>query len=78
MGWIFSVLVFLIVCVVFTVNCSFHPTTSAHPESVLIHPREIHILWSQTVKQSEPNSRDYQGKVSEVLAYRVQEHNKTI
>ena len=31
---------------------SFYPTSSVHPVSVLIlHPREIQIMWSQTVKQ---------------------------
>ena len=52
-----------IVVVVFTLNRCFYPTTSsAHPDPVLIviHPREILILWSHTtaVKQSKPNSRD--------------------
>ena len=40
------------VCVVFTLNRSFYPTTSVHPVSALIlHPREIQIMWSQTVRQ---------------------------
>ena len=44
-----------VVCVVFTLNRSFYPTTSVHPVSVLIvHPREIQILWSQTVRQGKP------------------------
>ena len=42
----------IVIVVVFTLNRSFYPTTPAvHPVSVLIlHPREIQILWSQTVK----------------------------
>ena len=36
------------VVVVFTLKCSFYPTLAVHPVSVLIHPREIQILWSQT------------------------------
>ena len=41
------------VVVVFTLHRSFYPTTSAvHPVSVLIlHPREMQILWSQTTKK---------------------------
>ena len=41
-------------------NRSFYRTTSVHPESAPIHPREIKVMWSQqsTVKQSEPNSRN--------------------
>ena len=43
------------VVVVFTLNRSFYPTTSAAavpPVSFLIlHPREIQVLWSQTMRQ---------------------------
>ena len=40
--------------VVFTLNRSFYPASSVHPVSVLIpYPREILILWSQTVRQSK-------------------------
>ena len=44
-----SVVVVVFVVVVFTLNRSFHPTTSAvTPVSFLIvHPREIQIMWSQ-------------------------------
>ena len=36
------------VCIV----CPFYPASSVHPVSVVIpHPREIYILWSQTVRQ---------------------------
>ena len=47
------VVVVVVVVVVFTLKRSFYPTTSAvHPVSFLIlHPREIQILWSQTVRQ---------------------------
>ena len=68
------------VCVVFTLNRSFYPTTSAvHPVSVLIlHPREIQIMWSQTVETEKTKTTTMnQGKASEMLAYRVREHNKT-
>ena len=39
--------------VVFTVNLSFYyPISAVHPVSVLvIHPREIQIMWSQTVRE---------------------------
>ena len=41
--------------IVFTLNRSFYPTSSAvHPVSVLrLNPREIQILWSQTVRQEK-------------------------
>ena len=39
------------VCVAFTSNRSFYPATSVHPLSVMIHPIEVQILWSQTVRQ---------------------------
>ena len=57
--------------------------TSLHPVSVLtIHSinREIQliIMLSQTVRQSKPNNRNpSRYKASEMLAYRVREHNKT-
>ena len=38
-------------CVVFTLNRSFYPMTSVHPVSVLIDPREILIMWSQTDRE---------------------------
>ena len=36
--------------VVFTLNRSFYPTTSAVPpvSFLILHPREIQIMWSQT------------------------------
>ena len=45
-----TVVVAVVVFVVFTLNRTFYPTTSAvHPVSVLIlHPREIQIMRSQT------------------------------
>ena len=47
-------LVVVVVVVVFTLNISFNPTSSAvHLVSVLIlHPREIQMMWSQTVRQT--------------------------
>ena len=54
-------------CVVFTLNRSFSPTTSVHPVSVLIlHPREIQNLWSQTETEKTKTSIN-QGKASEML-----------
>ena len=57
-------------CVVFLLNGIM---------SVLIlHPREIQILWSQTVRQSKNKTTAFNpGKASEMLAYLVREHNKT-
>ena len=46
----------ILLCVVFTLNRSFY-STSVHPVSVLIlHPREIQILWSncETEKPKQP------------------------
>ena len=68
------VVVVVVVVVVFTLKRSFYPTTSAvHPVSFLIlHPREIQILWSQTVIQRESKTIAInQGKASEMLAYLV-------
>ena len=63
-------------CVVFTLNHSFYPTTSVHPVYVLIlHPREIQIVY-QTLRQRKTKTTAInQGKASEMLAYLVQ-HNK--
>ena len=49
------VVVVVVVVVVFTLKRSFYPTTSAvHPVSFLIlHPREIQILWSDSINRSE-------------------------
>ena len=42
-------------CVVFTLNRSFYSTTSVHTVSVLIlHPREVQIMWSQTETREKP------------------------
>ena len=52
--------VVVVVIVVFTlINRSFYPTTSAvHPVSFLIlHPREIQIMWSQTVKTEKHQTK---------------------
>ena len=45
--------VVVVAVVVFTLNRSFHPTTSAVPpvSFLILHPREIQILWSRTVRQ---------------------------
>ena len=63
-------------CVVFTLNRSFYPTTSVvHPVSVLIfHPtrREIQTMWSQTVRHKKNKTTAInRGKASEMLAYLV-------
>ena len=44
------------VVLVLTLNRSFYPTTSAavRPVSALIlHPRELQIMWPQTVRQGK-------------------------
>ena len=43
------VVVVVVVVVAFTLNRSFYPTTSAVPpvSFLILHPREIQILWSQ-------------------------------
>ena len=65
-------------CVVFTSNRSFYPTTSVHPVSVLIlHPREIQIMWSQTERKNKTTAINQGNKASEKLAYLVREYNKT-
>ena len=46
----------------------------------ILHPREIRlvVMWSQTVRQSKPNNRNKSRyEASEMLTYRVREHNKT-
>ena len=46
---------------VFTLNRSFYPSTSAAPpvSFLILHPREIQILWSQTaVRQRKTNAKD--------------------
>ena len=69
----------MFVCVVFTLICSFYSPISVHPVSVLIlHPKEIQIMWSQTVRQRKNKTTAInQGKASEMLADLVREHNKT-
>lgn len=53
------------VCVVFTLNRPFYPTTSVHPVPVLIpYSREILIMCSQTV-------RHVPGKAHTVLVYAI-------
>ena len=48
------VVVVVVIVVVCTSNRPFYPASSAHPVSVLIPcPREILILWSQTVRQTK-------------------------
>ena len=44
-----------IVVVVFTLYRSFYPTTSAIPtvSFLILHPREIQILWSQTLRKKK-------------------------
>ena len=54
------VVVAVVVFVVFTLNRTFYPTTSAvHPVSVLIlHPREIQIMRSQTETEKKKRNRE--------------------
>ena len=50
--------VVVVVVVVFALNRSFYPTTSAVPPVFfLINPREIQIMWSQTVRQRKTKRR---------------------
>ena len=50
---------YIAVVVVFTLNRSFYPTTSAVPpvSFLILHPREIQIMWSQTVRQKKNKPR---------------------
>ena len=46
------------VCFAFTLNGSLY-STSVHPVSVMIlHPREIQIMWSQTETEKTRNNRN--------------------
>ena len=67
------------VVVVFTLNRSFYPTTSAvHPVSVLIlHPREMQILWSQTVRQRKTKRWRIKVGKSSTSVYRVRDVHGT-
>ena len=53
------VVVVVVVVVVFTLNRSFYPTTSAVPpvSFLILHPREMQIMWSQTVRQRKTKRR---------------------
>ena len=65
------------VCVVFTLNRCFYPTTSVHPESVsILHPEDTNyvVIDCETVKKQ---SQFIKVKQVKVLAYRVREHSKT-
>ena len=63
----------VVVFVVFTSSLPFYPTSSVHPVSVLIpYPREIVILWSQTLRQRETkNKTKQQIQVSSKLSVSV-------
>ena len=67
--------------VVFTLNRSFYPTTSAVPpvSFLILHPREIQILWSQTVRQRKTKRQRIKvGKSSaSVPGTRAQQKNAT-
>ena len=47
------------VVVVFTLNRSFYPRTSPVPpvSLLILHPREIQIMWSQTERQRKTKRR---------------------
>ena len=53
------VVVVVVVVVGFTLNCSFYPTTSAVPpvSFLILHPGEIQLLWSQTVRHRKTKRR---------------------
>ena len=63
-------------CVVFALNRSFYPTTSAVPPvSVLIlHPREITNYVVRLRQRKTKTTAINEGKASEMLAYLVREH----
>ena len=65
-------------CVVFTLNRSFYPTTSAvQPVSVLIlHPRDTNSVVTQRQRKTKTTVVN-QGKASEMLAHLVQYDNAT-
>ena len=52
--------------VVFSFNRSFYPTTSAVPpvSFLIIHPREIKTLWSQTVRQRKSKRKRFKVRKS--------------
>ena len=54
----------VVVVFVFTLNRYFYRTTSAVPpvSFLILHPREIQILWSQTVRQTNQTSLKNQGR----------------
>ena len=59
------------------INRYFYPTSAVPSVSFLIlHPREMQILWSQAVRQEKNQTLKNQGRQIHVLAYRVREHNK--
>ena len=58
------------VCVVFTLN---RYQVTQCPCVLILHPREIQILWSQTERKTKTSALN-QGKASEMLAYLVREH----
>ena len=66
----------LLSCVVFTLNRSFYPASSAHPVPVLIpYPGEIVVLWAQIERQrntENQNYRKFMGKASAMSAYWVE------
>ena len=51
--------VVVVVVVVFTLNRSFYAATSAVPPGsfLILDPREIQIMWSQTVKKRKTKRR---------------------
>ena len=54
------VVVVVVVVIAFTLNRCLYPTPSAvYPISVLFfHHREMHIMWSQTLKQGKHQNRE--------------------
>ena len=51
-------------------------TPSQSVSLLILHPREMQILWSHRNRVNHTVAI-HQGKASEVLAYRVREHNET-
>ena len=54
------VVVVVVIVVVFTLNRSFYRTTSAIPpvSFLILHPREIQILWSDSVTEKNQTLKD--------------------
>ena len=69
---VFDVVVVVVVAavaVVFTLNRSFYTPTSAVPpvSFLILHPREIQIMWSQTVRQTNRKCEPFLSRLGQVV-----------